>query len=99
RRLHFMIHFPDPDPPTRERLWEHHLAQLPAVDPDDPVDVALLARDLEIAGGDIRNIVLAATYDAVAAQTALGMRHVRVAALREMSKLGRRVSGSSWSGT
>jgi len=99
RRLHFMVHFPDPDPPTRERLWRHHLAQLPAVDPDDPVDVGLLSRDLEIAGGDIRNIVLAATYDAVAAGTPLGMRHVRTAALREMSKLGRRVSGSSWSTT
>lgn len=98
RRLHFMIHFPDPDVPTRERLWRHHLAQLPSTDPADPVDVEMLARDLEIAGGDVRNIVLAATYDAVAEQVDLGMRHVRGAALREMSKLGRRVSGSSWSG-
>ncbi len=97
RRLHFMVHFPDPDVPTRARLWTHHLDQLPATDPADPVDVELLARDLEIAGGDIRNIVLAATYDAVATRTAVGMRHVRTAALREMSKLGRRVSGSSWS--
>src|SRR5690606_22392300 len=28
RRLHFMVHFPDPHAPTRRRLWEHHLAQL-----------------------------------------------------------------------
>src|SRR5690606_7715904 len=43
RRLHFMIHFPDPDPPTRERLWAHHLAQLPELDAQDPVDTGILA--------------------------------------------------------
>ena len=43
RRLHFMVHFPDPDEPTRRLLWQHHLAQLPATDPDDPMDVAFLA--------------------------------------------------------
>ena len=25
RRLHFMVAFPDPDEPTRQRLWTHHL--------------------------------------------------------------------------
>src|SRR5690606_16275856 len=90
RRLQFMVHFPDPDEATRAQLWTHHLAQLPGTDPDDPVDVPLLARRLEVAGGDIRNVVLAATYDSVAAGETLGMRHVVVAAGREMAKLGRR---------
>ena len=35
RRLHFMVAFPDPDEPTRQRLWTHHLADL-ATDPDGP---------------------------------------------------------------
>ena len=96
RRLHFMVHFPDPDPDTRELLWRHHLAQLPSTDPADPVDVALLGRALELAGGDIRNIVLAAAYDAVAERRDVGMRDVRLAADREMAKLGRRVADPDW---
>ena len=96
RRLHFMVHFPDPDEPTRRLLWEHHLAQLPATDPDDPVDVGFLAGALEVAGGDIRNIVLAAAYDAVAQRRAVGMRDLRAATVREMTKLGRRTGDPRW---
>lgn len=96
RRLHFVIHFPDPDPATRALLWRHHLAQLPGTDPDDPVDTALLAQALELAGGDIRNVVLAAAYDAVAERRLVGMRDVRLAADREVAKLGRRVSDPRW---
>ncbi|WP_420114787.1 AAA family ATPase [Pseudactinotalea sp.] len=96
RRLHFMVHFPDPDVATRKRLWEHHLAQLPATDPDDPVDLTLLADALEVAGGDIRNIVLAATYDAVAERRQVRMTDLRLAAEREMAKLGRRIGDGRW---
>lgn len=96
RRLHFMVHFPDPDEPTRRLLWEHHLAQLPGTDPDDPVDTAFLAGSLEVAGGDIRNIVLAAAYDAVAQRRAVGMRDLRAATVREMTKLGRRTGDPRW---
>ena len=96
RRLHFMVHFPDPDEPTRRLLWQHHLDQLPSTDPDDPMDTAFLAGSLELAGGDIRNIVLAAAYDAVAEHRLVGMRDVRAATVREMTKLGRRAGDSRW---
>jgi hypothetical protein len=89
RRLHFMIAFPDPDQPTRLRLWAHHLADLP-VDDADPVDVEWLSRSVELAGGDIRNMVLTAVYAAVAEGVPLGMRHVLDAVHREHVKLGRR---------
>ncbi|GAA2241600.1 ATP-binding protein [Rarobacter faecitabidus] len=91
RRLHFMIHFPDPDEPTRAQLWRHHLSQVAQVSQDEPIDIAVLARCLEIAGGDIRNIVLAAAYDAVASGEPLTHAQVRVAAARELAKLGRRL--------
>ena len=91
RRLHFIITFPDPDQATRMRLWEHHLDAVAALDPDDPVDTAGLAEAAELAGGDIRNIVLSAAYAAVAEGVALGQRHVVAAVIREYSKLGRRV--------
>jgi hypothetical protein len=98
RRMNFIVHFPDPDVPTRARLWEHHLAQLSALDPKDPVDVDYLAASAELAGGDIRNIVLAATYDAASADVAVGMRHIAEATVREFRKLGRVVPEHGFSG-
>ena len=91
RRMSFIVHFPDPDPATRRRLWQAHLSQLPLVDADDPVAVDFLAEAVELAGGDIRNIVLAAAYDATSAEQPIGMRHLAAAAVAEYRKLGRRV--------
>lgn len=89
RRMSFIVNFPDPDPTIRRELWRHHLAQLPETDPGDPIDVGYLADAAELAGGDIRNIVLAAAYDAAGADETVGMRHVVAATVREYHKLGR----------
>ncbi len=91
RRLHFVLHFPDPDVEAREALWRQHLRHVAVLDPADPVDVAHLARVAEIAGGDIRNAVLAAAYAAAEDGAGLGMRHVVGGLEREYRKLGRRV--------
>ena len=91
RRMSFIVHFPDPDAPTRRRLWQTHLDQLPALDPADPVNLDFLSEAVELAGGDIRNIVLAAAYDALSAEQPIGMRHLAAAAVAEYRKLGRRV--------
>lgn len=96
RRMSFIVNFPDPDAATRARLWEHHLAQLPELDPDDPIDLSYFAETAEVAGGDIRNIVLAAAYQAASdavpgSHGAVGQRHVAHAAVREYRKLGRMV--------
>ncbi|MDM8083991.1 ATP-binding protein [Cellulomonas cellasea] len=91
RRLHFVIHFPDPDVPTRRSLWRQHLTHLEPLDASDPVDFDLLAEGVELAGGDIRNIVMAAAYDAAAAGGRIGMRTLAAAARREYAKLGRRM--------
>ncbi len=91
RRMSFIVHFPDPDVPTRRRLWAAHLERLGPLDPSDPVDLDQLAEAIELSGGDIRNIVLAAGYDAAAAGVRPGMRHVLDAAVGEYQKLGRRV--------
>jgi AAA+ superfamily predicted ATPase len=90
RRLHFIVTFPDPDETTRKELWTHHLVQLPARDADDPLDPAALAQ-LDLAGGGIRNVVLSAAYAAIAAGEPVGMRHLAAAAVREYTKMGRRV--------
>jgi hypothetical protein len=72
-------------------LWERHLEQLGLMDPADPVEFDFLAASVELAGGDIRNLVLAAAYDAVSSGERPGMRHVIEATEREYRKLGRRV--------
>jgi predicted nucleic acid-binding protein len=91
RRLSFIVHFPDPDVPTRSRLWRSHLARLGEIDAADPIDADHLAAAVELTGGDIRNIVVAAGYDAAIEGTRPGMRHVVAATIGEYSKLGRRV--------
>jgi hypothetical protein len=91
RRLQFMITFPDPDRPTRLGLWRQHLSHVARPDPDDPPDVEALADHVELAGGDIRNIVMGAAYDAAGGDGGVvGMRHLVTAALREYTKLRRR---------
>lgn len=89
RRMQFIVHFPDPDVPTRRLLWGKHLSAAGGLDADDPVDLDTLAETIDLAGGDIRNVVLGATYDAVAQDESVGMRHIRTAAIREFTKLGR----------
>ena len=96
RRLHFIITFPDPDADTRSRLWQHHLAAVRTLDDADPIDVHQLAQAAEVSGGDIRNVVLASVYDAVARGETVGMRHIATALSRELGKLGRRVPAVSW---
>lgn len=96
RRLHFVIAFPDPDADTRRRLWNHHIDSFAATDPIDPIRTGELATDLELAGGDIRNIVLSAAYAATAAHEMVGMRHISAAVSREFTKLGRRVPPGRW---
>jgi SpoVK/Ycf46/Vps4 family AAA+-type ATPase len=96
RRLHHVITFADPDTATRHLLWESHLGEVANLDGSDPIDVDWLARTVELSGGDIRNIVMAAAFAAAgdsgaAASPAVGMRHVVAAVEREYLKLGRRV--------
>ncbi|MCW2540396.1 MAG: ATP-binding protein [Frankiales bacterium] len=91
RRMSFIVHFPDPDAETRARLWQNHIAQLDELDPKDPILVESLAEKVELAGGDIRNIVLSAAYDAVSDGQPIGMRHIVAATIGEYRKLGRRI--------
>jgi SpoVK/Ycf46/Vps4 family AAA+-type ATPase len=98
RRLHHIVNFPDPDAPTRRLLWEAHLREVAGQDPADLVDVEWLADNVELAGGDIRNIVMAAAFAAAGEHDGgaslaapVGMRHVLTAVRREYSKLARRV--------
>ncbi|HST83762.1 MAG TPA: AAA family ATPase [Kineosporiaceae bacterium] len=94
RRLHFVLHFPDPDDAARAQLWRTHLGHLAETDPDDPVDVEKLAAAADIAGGSVRNAVLTAAFTAFEDNGGrVGQRHLTAALDRELRKLGRRGVG------
>jgi hypothetical protein len=57
RRLDAILEFPLPQPEERRALWLAHLGEAHAI---APVDLNRLAAGCELAGGHIRNVVLAA---------------------------------------
>jgi DNA polymerase III delta prime subunit len=82
RRLRFVVDFPFPGPGERRLIWEK---SFPQGAPLDDIRYELLAR-LEIAGGNIRNIVLNGAFLAAAEDAAIGMRHLMRAAADEYAK-------------
>jgi MoxR-like ATPase len=87
RRIRFIVEFPFPDDESRARIWRTHFpatAPLAAdVDPDQ------LARRFPVAGGTIRNIVLAAAFLAAADGGVIDQRHIMAGTRREFEKTGR----------
>ncbi|MCA8880770.1 MAG: ATP-binding protein [Rhodobacteraceae bacterium] len=96
RRLRFVIEFPFPDEGARRRIWQ---GIFPGATPTDGLDFGRLSH-LNLAGGNIRNIALAAAFDAADQGTAITMRHVLDAARCEYRKLDRPLQARefrSWS--
>ena len=90
RRLHFTVEFPFPDEEDRQRIWQ---GVWPHETPRSPeVDFALLARQFQITGGNIRNIALAAAFLAADDRGRVGMEHLLRAVQREYQKMGKVLS-------
>ena len=87
RRLDAILEFPLPDAPARRDLWAAHLGS-GAHDLDD-TDIDRLAVQLDLAGGHIRNIVLAAAVRGQAAERPIGWDDLMHGAAAEYGKLGR----------
>ena len=87
RRLHVVVDFPFPDEEHRRRIWEGIFpAQTPLADDVDP---AFLAERARIAGGNIKNIALAAAVAAAEEGSSVQMRHIMQAARAEYRKIGK----------
>ncbi|HEU0083721.1 MAG TPA: ATP-binding protein [Bradyrhizobium sp.] len=87
RRMHFIVEFPFPDQEYRRQIWKvvfPHEAPLA-----DEVDFDALAREIKLAGGNIKNIALAAAFYAAGNGQIIQMPHLWQAARREHQKLGR----------
>jgi len=93
RRMHFTVEFPFPNAKDRRRIWEKIW---PEDTPRSPhLDLDFMARRIKVAGGNIRNIALAAAFlaadDAATDDGSVGvdMRHLIRATRREYQKMGK----------
>lgn len=87
RRIHFCIEFPFPDEGNRLSIWRGTFPHQAPLASD--VDFEFLARKFKIAGGNIKNIALAAAFRAAEDGGVIGMEHLVAALKREYQKLGK----------
>lgn len=90
RRFGAVIEFPNPGVPERIKLWEQSIPPGAPRDPD--LDIPKLAKDFNIAGGNIVSAAINACILASSRREAVAMRHVVEAIAREMIKMGKQVS-------
>jgi SpoVK/Ycf46/Vps4 family AAA+-type ATPase len=87
RRIDVLVEFPVPDVESRARLWAKQLTpQLPVA---GDLDLRVLAKAFELSGGNIRNVVLSAAFEAAEDEVEVSMAHLIRATSGEYRKLGR----------
>ncbi len=89
RRLQFVVDFPFPSEEYRHRIWKALFP--PSVPRAEDLDFRSLAKNYKIAGGNIRNILVNATYQAASDGGVLTMEHLLHGVRRELQKMGRLV--------
>lgn len=94
RRIRFIVQFPFPDAPSRERIWKNIF---PAAAPLGPIDYERLAQ-LNISGGVIRNIAMHAAFLAAEQQSPIGAQHMLHAARTEYAKIEKPLTASETRG-
>lgn len=90
RRFGAVIEFPNPGVTERMKLWEQSIPPGAPRDPD--LDIPKLAKDFNIAGGNIVSAAINACILASSRRERVAMRHVVEAIAREMIKMGKQVS-------
>lgn len=87
RRMHYTVEFPFPNEADRRRIWG---GVWPAETPQSAeLDLDFMARRFEIAGGNIRNIALAAAFLAASDGGVVNMAHLLHGTKREFQKMGK----------
>lgn len=84
RRIRYVVNFPIPDAAIRKQIWMSAFAK--SVPLDDEIDFDFLAEKFELAGGNIKNIVLNATFFAASENRSVEMRHILKAVHKENTK-------------
>ena len=92
RRMHVILEFTFPDENYRKSIWQSIFPGAAPLHKD--VDFERLAREIKLAGGNIKSIAMTAAYYAASNGRRIRMSHLMLAARREFQKLGR-----TWSET
>lgn len=92
RRMHFIIEYPFPEEEDRFEIWRKVFPRDVPLDPG--VDLRFLARQFKVAGGNIKNMALAAAFLAAGdnpppAVPVVEMQHLIRATRREFQKMGK----------
>jgi len=87
RRLAFSVHFPFPDEAQRSEIWKRVFPSKMPLAKD--VDLALLAQQCKLSGGNIKNIALASAFLVPATGSVMVMEHLWRTTQREFRKLGK----------
>ncbi|GAA3812880.1 ATP-binding protein [Sphaerisporangium flaviroseum] len=96
RRLHFTVDFPVPDAGDRLRIWTRIWPERAPLDPG--LDLERLAGEIDLPGGNIRDIAVAAAFLAAADGGTIAMTHVRRAVSREYQKMGKILPAERFTG-
>jgi hypothetical protein len=92
RRIQMIVEFPFPDLAYRRAIWQ---VVFPREAPlGDDVDLGLLAREVSLAGGHIKNMALTSAFYAAQEGDVIRMGHLLRSARREYQKLGRAWDGA-----
>lgn len=89
RRMRYIVEFQLPDVETRKEIWQNGFTDSV---PLEAIDFDLLAREVELSGGYIRNIILNALFDAAGSDSPVTMYHIVKSVCNEYGKLGKSVS-------
>lgn len=87
RRLKFIIQFQLPDAASRKKIWQVTMPEDAPLEPD--IDYDFLAENLELSGGNIKNIAVYAAFMAAEQKSSIGMSHLLRAARYELKKNGK----------
>lgn len=86
RRISYVIKYPFPDEEHREKIWR---TLIPAEAPTDDIDYTFLANKINLAGGNIKNIIVSAAFLAAETNEPISMKHIIYASKHEMQKSGK----------
>lgn len=92
RRFHVVVGFARPDVASRTRLWQLHLPPHAPLEPDVSCD--LLARSVDLTGGQIRNAATQAAVLAASEGRPIGLPHLASAVWCELAKGGQEFSAA-----
>lgn len=84
RRINYIINFPFPDEQVRLSLWKKLLDVNAPLDED--INLEFMAKQFNVSGGNIKNIVVGAAFMAASEESSINMKHLLKSAVQEQRK-------------